>query len=96
MLDTVLRGARIAGADAGADAPLVDIGIAGGTIAAVEPDIRSDSETSAPSTTPTTWLGASAPGPATCWATLRVVRGSSRDATVAEFRPCARPNSIRR
>ena len=32
MLDTVLRGARIAGAGAGADAPLVDIGIAGGTI----------------------------------------------------------------
>ena len=44
MLDTVLRGARIAGADAGADAPLVDIGIAGGTIAAVEPDIRSDAD----------------------------------------------------
>ena len=38
MLDTVLRGARIAGAVA--DAPLVDIGIAGGTIAAVEPDIE--------------------------------------------------------
>ena len=42
MLDTVLRGARIAGADA--DAPLVDIGIAGGTIAAVEPSIRSDAD----------------------------------------------------
>ena len=42
MLDTVLRGARIAGA--GADAPLVDIGIAGGTIAAVEPDIPCDSD----------------------------------------------------
>ena len=39
MLDTVLRGARIAGA--GADAPLVDIGIAGGTIVAVEPNLRS-------------------------------------------------------
>ena len=42
MLDTVLRGARIAGARA--DAPLVDIGIVGGTIAAVEPDIRSDAD----------------------------------------------------
>ncbi|MCY4453644.1 MAG: amidohydrolase family protein [Immundisolibacterales bacterium] len=42
MLDTVLRGARIAGADA--DAPLVDIAIAGGTIAAVEPSIRSDAD----------------------------------------------------
>ena len=40
ILDTVLRGARVAGA--GADAPLVDIGIAGGTIAAVEPNIHSD------------------------------------------------------
>ena len=39
MLDTVLRGARIAGA--GADAPLVDIGIAGGSIVAVEPNLRS-------------------------------------------------------
>jgi len=43
MLDTVLQGARIAGADA--DAPFVDIGIAGGTIAAVEPNIRSDADT---------------------------------------------------
>jgi len=42
ILDTVLRGARIAGADA--DAPLVDIGIAGGTIAAVEPSIPSDAD----------------------------------------------------
>ena len=36
-LDIVLRNARVA--DAGADAPPLDIGIAGGRIAAVEPDI---------------------------------------------------------
>ena len=41
-LDTVLRRARIAGA--GADAPPVDIGIAGGRIAAVEPEIEAEAE----------------------------------------------------
>ena len=41
-LDTVLRRARIAGA--GADAPPVDVGIAGGRIAAVEPDIGAEAE----------------------------------------------------
>ena len=38
--DTVLRRARLAGA--GADAPPVDIGIAGGRIAAIEPEIPSE------------------------------------------------------
>ena len=42
-LDLVLRRARIAGA--GADAPPMDIGIAGGRIAAVEPAIRSEADT---------------------------------------------------
>ena len=42
-LDTVLRGARIAGA--GADAPPMDIGIVGGRVAAVEPDIGAEADT---------------------------------------------------
>ena len=41
-LDTVLRRARVAGA--GADAPPMDIGIAGGRIAAVEPEIGTEAE----------------------------------------------------
>ena len=42
-LDTVLRRARIAGA--GADAPPMDVGIAGGRVAAVEPDIGAGADT---------------------------------------------------
>ena len=42
-LDTVLRNVRLAGA--GTDAPPVDIGIAGGRIAAVEPEIGADAHT---------------------------------------------------
>ena len=41
--DTVLRNVRLAGA--GADAPPVDVGIAGGRIAAVEPEIGADAHT---------------------------------------------------
>ena len=41
-LDLVLRGARIAGGDT--DAPLMDIGISGGRIAAIEPDIGFDAD----------------------------------------------------
>ena len=41
-LDTVLRRVRIAGA--GADAPPVDVGIVGGRIAAVEPEIEAEAE----------------------------------------------------
>ena len=42
-LDTVLRRARIAGA--GTDAPPMDVGIAGGRIVAVEPEIRAEADT---------------------------------------------------
>ena len=42
-LDLVLRGARIAGGEA--DAPLVDIGVSGGRIAAIEPEIGSGADT---------------------------------------------------
>ena len=41
--DTVLRNVRLAGA--GTDAPPVDVGIAGGRIAAVEPEIGADAHT---------------------------------------------------
>ena len=42
-LDTVLRGARIAGT--GADAPPMDIGIVGGRVAMVEPEIGAEADT---------------------------------------------------
>ncbi len=42
-LDTVLRRARIAGV--GADAPPMDVGVAGGRITVVEPEIRADADT---------------------------------------------------